>query len=66
MSHCQQLGAALATLHRAGADFGMRRNNDLSVAGWGQLLDTTRHQADEVKPGLATALDTEYRTLAAR
>jgi homoserine kinase type II len=64
--HCQQLGAALATLHRAGADFGMRRANSLSVAGWGKLLDATRHQADEVKPGLAAALDTEYRTLAER
>ena len=64
--HCLQLGKALASLHRAGADFPMRRVNDLSVAGWGTLLDATRAQADGVKAGLAAALDAEYRELAER
>ena len=66
VSHCQQLGTALARLHRAGADFGMRRANDLSVAGWGKLLSATHAQADGVKVGLAAALDAEYRELAER
>src|SRR5215469_15939812 len=33
-AHCAALGEALARLHLAGADFGMRRDNALSVAGW--------------------------------
>src|SRR6202451_4934221 len=32
-AHCAALGEALAQLHLAGADFGMRRDNALSVAG---------------------------------
>ena len=64
--HCQQVGAALARLHQAGADFPMVRANALSVAGWGFYLEATRAQADTVKPGLAEALAAEYRALAAR
>src|SRR6266481_7619684 len=37
--HCQLLGEMLARLHLAGSDFGLRRPNDLSVAGWRRLLD---------------------------
>src|ERR671937_1117778 len=33
-AHCGALGEALAQLHLAGADFPLRRNNALSVAGW--------------------------------
>jgi homoserine kinase type II len=65
VAHCLQLGEALARLHEAGADFAMTRANALSVAGWGGLLEATRAQADQVKPGLAAALDTEYLELAA-
>ena len=64
--HCLQLGEALARLHRAGADFTMTRANALSVAGWRTLLEATRAEADAVKPGLAVALEAEYRTLEAR
>jgi homoserine kinase type II len=65
VSHCLQLGEALARLHQAGDDFPMTRANALSVAGWGSLLETTRAEADQIKPGLAGALDTEYLELAA-
>ncbi len=65
VTHCLQLGRALADLHRAGADFGMRRANALSVAGWAPLLDATRAEADTIRPGLQAALDTEYAHLAA-
>jgi homoserine kinase type II len=37
-SHCAAVGEALGLLHRAGADFPMRRDNALTVAGWGALL----------------------------
>ncbi|HEY1982930.1 MAG TPA: phosphotransferase, partial [Xanthobacteraceae bacterium] len=33
-AHCAALGEALARLHLGGADFAMRRDNALSVAGW--------------------------------
>ena len=51
--HCGELGRALAALHAAGADFGMRRDNNLSVAAWRPLFEQAEHQADGVAPGLA-------------
>jgi homoserine kinase type II len=57
--HCAALGKALATLHRAGAAFGMTRPNDLSVAGWRRCFESCRTRADEVQPGLAEELDAE-------
>jgi homoserine kinase type II len=32
--HCAGVGAVLAQMHLAGADFGMQRANNLSLAGW--------------------------------
>jgi len=61
--HCAALGAALARMHLAGADFALRRENALSVAGWRPLLDACRARADEVKPGLAEALEQELTLL---
>jgi homoserine kinase type II len=63
--HCAAVGAALAALHRAGASFGMRRVNDLSVAGWRKLLDSCLTRAGEVQPGLARELETELTALEA-
>ena len=51
--HCQLLGEALARFHLAGADFPMRRPNDLSLAGWRRLFEACRARAHEVAPGLA-------------
>ncbi|GFO82937.1 homoserine kinase [Methyloceanibacter sp.] len=50
--HCTELGTALAKFHRAGLDFPMRRDNDLSLPGWRALFDDVRDQADTVIPGL--------------
>ena len=36
-AHCGAVGAALASLHLAGADFPMKRRNALSVDGWRPL-----------------------------
>src|SRR6201997_745876 len=63
--HCAALGRALATLHRAGATFGMTRRNDLSVAGWRRLYETCRCRATEVHPGLADELGAELGLLEA-
>ncbi|GJD45804.1 Homoserine kinase [Methylobacterium cerastii] len=51
--HCAELGQALARLHAAGADFGMRRDNSLSVGAWRPLFDQAASQADVVSAGLA-------------
>ncbi|HWA44572.1 MAG TPA: homoserine kinase [Hypericibacter adhaerens] len=57
--HCQLLGTALAQMHLAGADFAMRRPNDLSVAGWRRLYEATKERADEVSAGLAEEIRRE-------
>ena len=63
--HCAAVGGALAALHRAGASFGMKRPNDLSVAGWRRLYEACRCRAAEVHPGLAEELGTELALLEA-
>ena len=52
IDHCHALGRALAGLHAAGADFGMRRVNNLSVDAWEPLFRLAEPQADTVSPGL--------------
>ena len=49
--HCQLLGEALAQFHLAGADFPLKRPNDLSLAGWRSLFEACRERAHEVEPG---------------
>ena len=61
--HCAELGAGLARMHLAGADFAMRRPNNLSLAGWRRLLAATEDRADEVRPGLAAELRRELDAL---
>jgi homoserine kinase type II len=62
---CGLLGQAMARLHLAGADFPMRRVNDLSVQGWRPLFEASRSRADEVAPGLAGEIDIELARLEA-
>ncbi|HTV46393.1 MAG TPA: homoserine kinase [Stellaceae bacterium] len=61
--HCAGLGRALAGLHGAGADFGMIRANDLSVAGWRPLFEACAARAGEVQPGLTEELAEELAFL---
>lgn len=63
VEHCAQLGAALAELHLAGQDFPIRRENSLSVEGWGELVKQTEPRADECLPGLAEEIAEEYAFL---
>ncbi len=62
--HCQALGTALATMHKAGSDYALKRANALSLSGWRALYDATRARADEVQPGLAQELGSELDALA--
>jgi homoserine kinase type II len=55
-AHCAAVGEALAKLHLAGADFGMKRTNALSVAGWRPLFDSAASRADTLQPGLNALL----------
>jgi homoserine kinase type II len=57
--HCQRLGEALARMHLAGADFELRRNNDLSMPGWRPLFESCAARAGEVRAGLAEVLERE-------
>ena len=50
--HCGEVGQALARMHLAGADFGLRRANALSLPGWAPLLHAAEARADEVAPRL--------------
>src|SRR5215813_7397274 len=51
--HCGPVGAALAALHLAGADFAPTRHNALGADGWRALLERGLAEADSVQPGLA-------------
>ena len=61
--HCRELGRAMAEMHLAGSDFPLRRENDLSVAGWRPLFEACRERAHEVREGLAEALEAELAAL---
>ena len=66
MPHCEAVGRALADLHLEGRDFGLARENALSLAGWRQLADATAARADDVAPGLAEEIARELALLEAR
>jgi homoserine kinase type II len=60
---CGELGAALARLHLAGADYKLTRQNALSVDGWKPLVKQCEPQANSVHMGLGTLIGTELRWL---
>lgn len=62
---CRAAGSALAALHRAGADFPMRRDNDLSLAGWLRLAEACGANADRRAHGLAALIADELAFLGA-
>jgi homoserine kinase type II len=63
--HCRQVGAALAGLHDAGADFSLRRANTMGLDGWRALAAQIGARADSVSPGLAGVIASEIAFLAA-
>ncbi|GJD96010.1 homoserine kinase [Methylobacterium iners] len=63
--HCRALGRALAGLHAAGCDFGMVRENNLSVQAWRPLFRSAEAQADGVAPGLAERIRADLAVLEA-
>ena len=61
--HCYALGAALARLHLAGADFAQKRRNSLSVEGWRPLYEQAAARADSVQPGIGKIIEDELAYL---
>ncbi len=61
--HCAALGEVLAKLHLAGADFPIRRDNALSVAGWRHLYESCRERAHKVERNLETLVAAELEVL---
>jgi homoserine kinase type II len=64
-AHCTALGAALAALHLAGADFRLTRRNALSVDGWRPLYEAACDRGDALQPGLCQAIAKELGELEA-
>jgi homoserine kinase type II len=62
-AHCAGVGAALAQMHLAGADFPMVRANALSVSGWRPLFEQAAPRAEEVQIGLRDFLAAELDSL---
>ena len=63
VSHCAALGRALAELHRAGAGFGLKRENALGLSGWKNLARAADGRADEIAPGLSALIAEELARL---
>ncbi len=62
-NHCEELGAALADMHKATADFALTRTNDLSLDGWAELADDILPMADRVRPDLPDIIRDELAHL---
>ena len=62
-AHCQAVGAALAKMHVAGADFPLTRVNALSLPGWRTLWDGCKDRANEVEPGLRDEVARDFDVL---
>lgn len=54
--HCGPVGAALASLHRAGADYAPTRPNALGPQSWAPLLARSAGRIDEIHAGLGAEL----------
>ncbi len=58
-THCAAVGEALARLHLAGNDFGMRRVNGLGQHAWRPLFGKFESRAEEIATGLAGVIGEE-------
>ncbi len=63
IEQCASLGKALGHSHIAGESFPLRRDNDLSVAGWAPVFDAIADRADSIIPGLAGEIGKEIEEL---
>jgi len=61
--HCQEAGAALARLHKAGQSFAMSRANALGPHGWQPLFEHFEDRAGEIYRGLGKIISAELDVL---
>jgi homoserine kinase type II len=62
-THCAAVGEALARLHLAGADFGMKRANALGMTSWRALYEQAKAKGDNVREGLGAEIARELDAL---
>jgi homoserine kinase type II len=65
VEHCAALGPALAGLHDSARDFTGRRANALGIRGFRPLAEACGGEADRVRPGLASEIQSELLALEA-
>jgi homoserine kinase type II len=66
VQQAKAVGRALAAMRLATADFSMRRENSLSLAGWQRLAALCAENADRVEAGLGELIDSSLESLAAQ
>lgn len=64
--HCRQVGAELARLHLAAADFSIPRANALTLENWRPLFEASAERCHEVEPGLGDFIRAELDHLERR
>ncbi|NCC21300.1 MAG: homoserine kinase [Alphaproteobacteria bacterium] len=65
VSHCAQVGEAVARMHLAARNFPLTRVNSVGLDAWKSLASRTASHADDVEPGLARFIADELRFLEA-
>lgn len=65
LRHCAPVGAALARMHLAGADFAPRRPNALGPDSWQPLLAACGAGAEALEPGLGRELEASLARITA-
>lgn len=61
--HCRAVGAAMANMHLAGADFTLSRENSLGFAGWRPVFSRFADDAEQIYPGLGEQIACELEDL---
>jgi len=59
LTHCKNVGLALADLHINGSNYSARRKNSLSRDGWEKLFLLVEDRADHITPGLTKLIRSE-------
>jgi len=65
VEHCAELGKHLAKFHLAGQGFKLKRENNLSVAGWRSLFEECGERTNEIAVDLCREIDDELAFLEA-
>ncbi|MCA8898715.1 MAG: homoserine kinase [Hyphomonas sp.] len=65
VTQCRELGAGMARMHAALADFPMRRENDLGPAAWPRLWKGREADAEALQRGLADQISEDLAAIAA-